>query len=65
MTGVRKESAMCGGGNGSLGTVSSWSMLLIMMVGMRVRDGCGTNMLYDFYYIAKLSVLSVCEWCHL
>ena len=44
------------------GAVSSWSLLLIMMVGARVCNELETHAMYDFIYIVRLSVISVREW---
>ena len=42
--------------------VSSWSLLLILMVGARVCNELETHAMYDFIYIVRLSVISVREW---
>lgn len=44
------------------GAVSSWSLLLILMVGARVCNELETHAMYDFIYIVRLSVISVREW---
>jgi len=40
---------VCDGSDGTFGTVSSMIILLWMMVGARLRNRCGTNLMYAFY----------------
>ena len=45
--------------------VSSWSLLLILMIGARVCNELETHAMYGFIYIVRLSVISVREWLQL